>query len=714
MKTGRQPLWDKSSCLTEGNRINIIMGNKAHPFGKVFRYGFTVLLSLCFMFISNLPCSADSSTPQPPLQVLVVYSYHKDMPWNITFNKGLTDGLTDAKKDVITYEEYIDSGRFSESVHQEAFYNFLKAKYSRVRIDLIIASNSHAHIFFHKYPLLFPGVKKIIFQTDYKNSPTLEGLDNIDCNIQIFSDFKKSISEMIRLTSPEKLFVIADTKETSGRKRLMSFKDELKNFQGIKTEFLIDHPMDKLLQDISRLPDRSVIYYLLVFQDGKGHHMIPFQAAKMISKRANAPMFSHWESLMGSGIVGGYQISGERVGNTAARLIMDHIQEKPYTFRHEDAFDSYYDWQQLQRWKIDTKKLPDNAVILNRPPSFWNLYKWYILSIAFISLAMTVISLLNYRTIMMKRLNTELSSQATTDTLTGVLNRRGIEPHFEREMNRKRRFRHPVSLMIIDLDHFKQINDRYGHAAGDEVLTEVASAIKSNIRNTDNVARWGGDEFIVLAENTNIVQAVRLSEKIHNAIMSINFKKIETITVSIGVSEYHSDENFQLWYDHADKALYRAKNEGRNRVIADQSVLSKKELSGGDILQLAWNDELYSGHVGIDEQRIAMFDQANNFMDALLNDTDRHTIDAMLERLVSALKEHFVYEEQVLKQVRYPELENHISAHRDLVSKLDKLVDDSMVDAVDFFTFLKFVSNNIILGHFATADENYFHLLKSD
>jgi diguanylate cyclase (GGDEF)-like protein len=167
-----------------------------------------------------------------------------------------------------------------------------------------------------------------------------------------------------------------------------------------------------------------------------------------------------------------------------------------------------------------------------------------------------------------KKLNEKLKNMATTDPLTGLLNRRAVEHLIDREMYRKNRYDHHVSLLLLDLDHFKQINDQFGHAVGDEVLAKFSEKIKTIVRKTDSIARWGGEEFIILASDTDITNAVLLAEKIRKTVKSAEFGKIKTLTTSIGVAEYHCEENFLQWYKRVDGALYKAKIEGRDRVVA--------------------------------------------------------------------------------------------------------------------------------------------------
>jgi two-component system, cell cycle response regulator len=168
--------------------------------------------------------------------------------------------------------------------------------------------------------------------------------------------------------------------------------------------------------------------------------------------------------------------------------------------------------------------------------------------------------------------NQRLAEHAATDPLTGLSNRRHIEPQLEGETARALRHRATFSILMADLDHFKQVNDTYGHDTGDEVLREVARRLRSLLRTEDRSARWGGEEFLVLLTDTDAEQAAKVAEKIRQGIadepIEFNGHRIP-ITISIGVAG-HAGENDPLEIiRRADQALYRAKDEGRNRVCVD-------------------------------------------------------------------------------------------------------------------------------------------------
>ena len=162
-----------------------------------------------------------------------------------------------------------------------------------------------------------------------------------------------------------------------------------------------------------------------------------------------------------------------------------------------------------------------------------------------------------------------LEQLASTDLLTTAWNRRHFEQAVEGEIQRSNRYGHPVSLLLLDIDHFKRINDSYGHPVGDQVIREVANCIRSVIRLSDSLTRWGGEEFIILMPNTGLSSATVLAERIRESIATHDFEGIGKVTASLGLSEYVPSDSLDEWLDRADRAMYRAKDKGRNRVEVD-------------------------------------------------------------------------------------------------------------------------------------------------
>ncbi|HEY6876637.1 MAG TPA: GGDEF domain-containing protein, partial [Polyangiales bacterium] len=155
---------------------------------------------------------------------------------------------------------------------------------------------------------------------------------------------------------------------------------------------------------------------------------------------------------------------------------------------------------------------------------------------------------------------------ARTDHLTGLLNRGAGDEALTREVERARRYGRPLSCLLLDVDHFKKINDGAGHAAGDHVLRLLGALIAGRIRTADSAARWGGEEFLLVLPETNSRGACEFAESLRALVEATSFELVPRVTVSIGVTELRPDEPREQALARADKHLYTAKSNGRNRV----------------------------------------------------------------------------------------------------------------------------------------------------
>lgn len=169
--------------------------------------------------------------------------------------------------------------------------------------------------------------------------------------------------------------------------------------------------------------------------------------------------------------------------------------------------------------------------------------------------------------LVVNRYQKRLETVAGTDPLTGLLNRQAFELLFSQAiLDNKRRERH-LSAILFDIDFFKKVNDGHGHLAGDRVLQEISVITKDAVRINDIVARWGGEEFLVLLKDCSVSQAATIAEKLRNAIATHDFclSSSYPLTASLGVAEYRQNETLQEFFARADKVLYQAKSNGRNR-----------------------------------------------------------------------------------------------------------------------------------------------------
>lgn len=194
--------------------------------------------------------------------------------------------------------------------------------------------------------------------------------------------------------------------------------------------------------------------------------------------------------------------------------------------------------------------------------------------LSYIGFLLIVTGLLHvgYVVILLKRLILNLEHISKVDKLTDIFNRRAAEEIMKHQMCASLQHNRPLSVLMVDIDYFKRVNDRYGHAQGDKLLQSIASVLKNSIRENDFVARFGGEEFLVILPDLMIDRGIELAERIRrNIAEELIDASGNTITVSIGVAEMSKNDDIDKVISKADKALYKAKEEGRNRVVCFES-----------------------------------------------------------------------------------------------------------------------------------------------
>ena len=198
--------------------------------------------------------------------------------------------------------------------------------------------------------------------------------------------------------------------------------------------------------------------------------------------------------------------------------------------------------------------------------------RWeYVYSISAFTLIALIIPIFYGRRLIMQQqdLHAEISRIASEDCLTNLYNRRKINTLIHDEIERSDRYKKGFSIILIDIDYFKRVNDKFGHLAGDQLLRMFSEILRDTIRHTDTAGRWGGEEFVVLCPETNIDGALALADKIRQRINSYIFNDFGKQTASLGVACYVENDTVDSIIHRADIALYDAKNNGRNRVAVN-------------------------------------------------------------------------------------------------------------------------------------------------
>ncbi len=307
----------------------------------------------------------------------------------------------------------------------------------------------------------------------------------------------------------------------------------------------------------------------------------------------------------------------------------------------------------------------------------------------------------------------ELERRATRDGLTGALNRQYLEEVIHQEIRRLERYCHPVSLIFFDLDHFKAINDTYGHAVGDSVLRQVCDLARRCMRSTDVLARWGGEEFLIATPNGGLAIAGLLAERIRATIAAHAFPVVGHVTASFGVAECRPGESWEGWLARADAALYAAKQAGRDRVLPDTAGESgPRNAEPSAFLHLRWSCSYNSGLAEIDRQHQGMFDHANALLAAITANRPRGDVMALAETMLADLRAHFAEEEQILVASAYADVAAHIRLHRQMEARATDLLAGYAANRLPARELADFIAHEVVAAHILAEDQKVFAALR--
>ncbi len=298
----------------------------------------------------------------------------------------------------------------------------------------------------------------------------------------------------------------------------------------------------------------------------------------------------------------------------------------------------------------------------------------------------------------------------TYDKLTGCLKRVAGINKIEQDIKRADRYNRPLSLIMMDVDYFKQVNDSYGHPIGDIVLKTIAGIAIELLRETDSIIRLGGEEFLILLPETNVLAARKVAEKIRSALENYAHPFAGKVTASFGVSERISNELFTNWYERLDAALYRAKNGGRNRVV----VANDKEQLIFIAEQLKGRSEWESSHREIDAQHRRLLKVGNKLINMLFSGADNELILKKLDILIKDIISHFEYEEKVLAGFDYREYKEHTNIHKELIAKAATLKEAYRAGEIKPAALVSFIISDVLSGHMLKEDVKFFPFLQGE
>ncbi len=533
------------------------------------------------------------------IRVLVLLSLDVTYPYVKSKVDGLAFEGAKHQKKVLLDIQYLEDQRFTDSGKLHDYYLTRAEQLKNSHPDIIAISGSPVIFSFYNdylYPLL-PDVPMVgetrIVPEDHR--PPAYSF------IEYHQNIPKTINMALEMTNPKNIFLIGDATHPGSRLSMQLVKQNIPENVNVNVKYL-DMPIDDLIMKANYLPVNSVGFFSLIFSDGKGNRMVPETALQKIADQVPFPIFAFHETMVGSGATGGIVAKGEDVGVQLVREAMLALESVPFKPPRivpavsTTLFDGHY----MDKFGISRDKLPESAEVINLSTDLLDQYYVELLAvialIIFLSLMLVILfhyynqkkqlsmelSMINNeleqrvddrtQNLLMEndalhKKESEITQMMLTDLLTDLPNRRFFEDEVQREFKRSQRSNSDLCIAICDIDHFKQINDFFGHKVGDIVLTRLAQCINQTVRETDFVARWGGEEFVIIHIDTNRTAAEKLSERVRVAIEKLWLDELgKGVTISIGIAQRNEADTVSDLLHRSDMALYQSKSDGRNCV----------------------------------------------------------------------------------------------------------------------------------------------------
>lgn len=572
---------------------------------KCLCYILTFCVGLACCWIASIPSFGQESGVA---RVLFINSYHRGYSWSDGIEDGLRERLADSERPIELSMEFLDSRRFAYGQQVEFLAQAMAAKYSHYRPDVVVVADNAAFDFVAQYRQdLFAEIPIVFCGYNNFRPAVLDGLDNITgVNEEIAIMDTVEMALQIHPRTETLVFIVSTGEESS--KRIKEVAEE-SIFPTLRQRFevvvLADTPIEEIQARLATLPPNTLVFLSgQTSTQGDGRALTPVENGQLITRVSPFPAYTFWDFHLGEGAIGGRIITGPEQGNAAADLTLRILagtaaDDIPVimTTPTRDIFD----YSVMRKFGLRPRDLPADAQILNQPFPVWEEYRWQIIGIlVLVVLETLLIAMLlkisrerrlalralhkererleervEERTMALQRANQKLAHLSHTDALTGLANRRCFDETLTAEFLRMQRCQHPLSLILLDVDHFKLFNDHYGHVMGDDCLRRIGIEINQMVRHPpDLAARYGGEEFALILPETDLVGAKTLAEclrcQIEQLAIPHQFSNTQPhVTISLGLTTVmaqdvpHAEDMIRL----ADQALYQAKLQGRNRTI---------------------------------------------------------------------------------------------------------------------------------------------------
>lgn len=347
-----------------------------------------VLLALAMSLAAPVGSRADGPDRS---HVLFISSFPRDIPAQAALDRGLTDAYTGG---IEIHFEFLDQ-RLPHGDIAEGLAALVARKYRGVRLSAIVAWGLPAAELASAIRPTVGDPPIILLEISEADASRLIHPGARDVNLIVRPAYERSLGEALRLSKAERIVLVGETKSPSGAVRFGDLSRALETIDPkIPVELELDQPLDMLVERAAALPPRTMIFYFLIFGDGRGAAITPFEAARRLAESSGAPIFSAWESLMGSGVVGGYVLSHETMGREISKALRAITRgETPPT--SVASMRLVYDWSLIERWGWSRRDVAEEAVMLNPPLNRIEQYRWHIVAaVAVIAILAVLVVLL--------------------------------------------------------------------------------------------------------------------------------------------------------------------------------------------------------------------------------------------------------------------------------------------------------------------------------
>ena len=464
--------------------------------------------------------------------------------------------------------EFMDSKNFYKPNDLAKFYEFLQYKIDHSDpYDILVLADDDAMRFWINYrdklfgdlPTVFLGINNITDAEKAYEQGEAVGIAEVP-------DYVSNFKLMHQLFPDKKNVIAVMDRSITSRGEYALFQSASEDYSKFSYSIIntMDYSEKGLCDALSKVDSDSILLYLDFLEDGDGNIYTERTASKLLYENApNIPVFRVGSSNLSGGIIGGIVYSHYDAGKLAGEMITQIVNGFPMTriaMVSDPITMSIFDQNILDEYGIKETDLPQGSVVLNEHPSLRRFYRentalsnMIILVVIMMIVIIGILFFSNYR-------RERLINQ---DFLTQMPNRLFINAKSQSVIDR----REPFGIMMMDVDHFKSINDTLGHPIGDELLVEVAKRLKAQSSNQLFIARIGGDEFMALILGKNIARADQICKQIHASVCEPYMLSSGplNITASLGCALYpnHTDDPSKVM-SYADAALYEIKERGRN------------------------------------------------------------------------------------------------------------------------------------------------------